>query len=1604
MANDADVSEPGQAEAETNESVQPVIASDRDLQEANLELAQAETTEGEQKPDANKVAPNEPNADQLKDKFQELITQNPSAQNSGIPGLVIKKPTAGETNIVEVATSDGLAFDFNFDDVVVSLSDVDLILSFSDGSSIVLVGFGVDLFSESEINMNFVDTTVDKQAVISKIGVFEENETQQVFNASTASSSSEVETESEETSEEVVEEIVEAVEVNTSKISTASPFEGDVDAGKEEDAVDERSRIEDAIADEEVPPAPTQSSPGTPSTEDDVNPAIGESDVDIPVINVEVELFGISGVSSTTLSDGTTVIAGSAAIEQAETNDSFAVQQAREKINGTSGDDLIAADNPDLTPSGTAVRTIRFAAEIPAENLEPTEVLVGGLPEGYSVINGTKTSNGYIVNIDPNDPSIVEVDLQYVLPEEGATTDFNGFYSDFVIGLEYTFKNKVDGNESKGIAATRFAIRDVETEADTEYVDPVTDEPYYILNSTPPGNIINAGAGDDTVVAGAGEDTLSGGSGNDTASYETSSESVVSDLTNALTDGGYAEGDTLTGFENLIGSAHDDQLFGNNSSNVLEGGAGADLINGRLGTDTASYEGSSAGVNVDLGTGIHFGGDAGGDTLTSIENLQGSDFDDVLTGDSGNNTLSGGLGNDVLRGNAGADFLDGGAGTDTVDYAGSSAVDINLTANTASGGDANGDEFDNIENIIGSSNDDTLTGNLLDNELRGEAGDDVLSGIAGENRLFGGSGDDTIIGGAGRDLIDGGAGNNDSVEYSNSTEGVLVNLATGVGQGGDAQDDSFVGIENLTGSDFDDDLTGNSDVNVLTGGLGDDVLNGGAGADVLIGGVGSDAANYSTANAGVQINLSLDTASGSDASGDTFVSIENVIGSNFDDTITGDIEDNILLGGAGNDLFSGLGGADTISGGAGYDTVDYSLSTSFQVDLNISSEQFGGDAEGDILSGIEGVIGGSGDDVFVGNGLANTFTGGDGDDTASGGLGGDVLAGGLGSDTVEYQNSDAGINLFLDGTISSGGHAEGDVVTGFETAGGSEFDDIIVGAEFDETLLGRDGGDTLVGGGGADILDGGIGFDFASYQTSSEGVIVNLQTGITGLGGDETGDSFISIEGLHGSVHSDNLVASDSGSILDGNEGDDTLTGGTSDDIIFGGSGDDIISGEAGADTIDGGAGNDTVTYQTSLSSVTIDLSADFANDAAGGDAAGDDLANIENVIGTDFNDSLTGDATANILQGGVGDDRLVGLGGADTLIGGAGRDVADYSVSDAAVEVDLVAGTGDGGDSEGDTLFEVEDVIGSSQDDMLLGDANDNELIGGEGDDEIRGADGDDTLDGGAGNDVLEGGIGADAIDGGAGTDTVDYQASTAFVSVDLDLGVVSGGHANGDTLNSIENITATDFDDILIGNDDKNVLDGGAGNDLLVGGENADTLIGGDGIDTADYSGSAGNVIINLEAGTGSNGDAQGDILSQIENVVGSDLSDFIDGDFRDNRIEGGAGFDTLKGNEGDDIILGGTGDDTLSGGEGADTLDGGDGEDTVDYSDRNEAVTVNLDTGLNNASDTYISIENVKGTTNDDTLIGSDGANVIDGGLGNDTLAKAACGSGSFRICPS
>jgi len=498
------------------------------------------------------------------------------------------------------------------------------------------------------------------------------------------------------------------------------------------------------------------------------------------------------------------------------------------------------------------------------------------------------------------------------------------------------------------------------------------------------------------------------------------------------------------------------------------------------------------------------------------------------------------------------------------------------------------------------------------------------------------------------------------------------------------------------------------------------------------------------------------------------------------------------------------------------------------------------------------------------------------------------------------------VELDLSVTTGSGGDAEGDTLDDIEAVIGSAFADLLINSFGGMALRGGDGNDRIVAGVSESQMDGGAGVDTADYSVLGSSFLVAITADLAaGTGGDA--DTLVGIE---------NLIGGDVG------------------DVLFGSSAANALTGGAGDDTLDGGAGLDTARYDEGTIGVVVDLA---AGTGSGGNAQGDVLVAIENLRGSQGNDTLIGNAGINILAGDAGTDVLRGGAGADRLDGGAGTDTATYYTGAAGVMVDLAADTGSGGDAQGDTLVGIENLTGSNLgNDTLLGNAGAN------------------TLSGWGGGDVLRGGAGADRLDGGAGTDAASYYTSAAGVTVDLTAGTGSGGDARGDILVGIENLTGSNLaNDTLIGNAGANTLAGWGGSDVLRGGAGADALDGGAGTDTASYYTSGTGILVSLASGLGSGGEAQGDILTGIENVSGSQGSDSLYGNAGANVLQGWSGNDTLVGRAGQDTLTGGAGADRFVYVATAESVVGANADRITDFShaqgDRIELSGIDANTGV-------------------------------------------------------
>ena len=990
-------------------------------------------------------------------------------------------------------------------------------------------------------------------------------------------------------------------------------------------------------------------------------------------------------------------------------------------------------------------------------------------------------------------------------------------------------------------------------------------------------NALSGGAGDDVLEGLGGDDDLDGGLGSDTYLFDA---------------------DVTLGHDEIFESSNRDRDtidFGNTISQAVALDLSLTTSQGVAPTLTLTLTTAVTGTFI-----VHIGGVLhllNGATIiipvdessSAIENLYGGRY---APGSGVQDHLSGNNRDNVLWGREGNDVLDGGSdGYDTFkeDRAGNWNLSSGSLTNATTG------ELDTF--TIDTFDEISLTGDSANNVLDASSFSGVvrLDGGAGLDTLTGGSGTNYLTGGEGIDIINGSLGF-DILTEQRDANFTLTNTTLVIG----SEIDTFVGtIEqaNLIGGDSDNTLDasgfggtvtldGGGGNDVLTGTSGDDTLIGGAGDDDLIGGLGNDTYQFTA-----------DSPLGVDAV----------------------IED--LVGGIDT-----LGFTSTTTLGV---TISLGVSTAQIVNSNLTL----------ILSGelvIENLVGSQQDDSLTGNSLDNVINGNDGNDRITGGLGNDSLDGGSGIDAngnvftdtlVESRNAASIVLFFTSDTLWFNGVLE-DTTTGFESAeltGGAGNNTLdasaftgpvrLDGGAGNDVLIGGAGADTLIGGAGTDVLDAGYGDDFYVFDTDealgSETITDNDGIDLLDLSGTTTLAIVVSLNStVAQSVNSNLTLTINSSTAIENVRAgalDDVLTGNSVNNTLEGGAGDDSLTGVGGDDLLIGGDGNDTYHFtfaiitplgtDTILEDVTtggIDT-LEFVSFVATGVVI--DLGighaqvvnaqlslilirchSIENVIGTDKDDTITGNSLNNRSEGRGGNDAIEGRLGDDTYAFVANSTLGSDTITEDPVEdgtdtLDFTGTTSGLGTSADPVRLNVtvlqtvnaflsltlssdaawENITGGSADDFLTGNALNNILLGGRGNDTLTGLGGDDTLDGGGGNDSVKGGAGNDTYQFGddadgsdtltesadSGTDTLNFSTVSLF-GVAANLGTVAIQTVSGAftlTLSGddrFENLIGGAGADQLTGNGLANIISGGSGDDRINGKGGSDTLSGGSGDDT--------------------------------------------------------------------------------------------------------------------------------------------------------------------------
>ncbi|MCX8503007.1 MAG: calcium-binding protein [Beijerinckiaceae bacterium] len=769
----------------------------------------------------------------------------------------------------------------------------------------------------------------------------------------------------------------------------------------------------------------------------------------------------------------------------------------------------------------------------------------------------------------------------------------------------------VDINSGTAAPATNTGydiIRNIEAIVGTSKGDDM-------LISGTAGSWLDAGDGNDTLISGAGADTLYAGAGIDTLSYVNSTTGVTVDLSAMTATGGYATGDVIQDFENVIGSNQDDVLIGSTGANVLDGRDGNDSINGGGGNDTLL-------------------GGAGNDTIAA---------------GAGQNSIDGGDNNDIIFASNGKNTIDGGEGTDTVDYSTASGK-LNLTlfdsdvTEAKFVGSSKKDTLINVENIIATSDDDTVFGNSSDNSIDGRDGNDYLSG------------------GYGNDSLDGGAGSNwISYDYLRSSDGPYRLQVAGSAPLTVAisatETDVVQNIENLQGSKGDDLIIGDELKNSLYGGDGNDTILGGNGNDTLNastdfdsidGGSGSaDTVDYTYIVAG---GGSVDLHAVSVGSAAWTATIFNAASQQIGTEYIVNIEKFLGIQGSNNLNFDGSSANLSIAGGS---TGNATLTGGF-----------GNDYLTGALAGSNILTGGTGNNTLIGGGI-------NADNTFIGGLGNDSIVGNSNAHTnvVDYayfgNNQNAGKTFSL--ALTSAGISNN--WTG----------KVYNGANLVKT-------DTLV--------------DISSIHLGSSFNIVNLSGLTAGLNVTIDGSSYGAIDTIITGAGNDCLMG-DGDDSLDGGAGNDTIIGGSGNDSIDAGTGNDTVNVNyvIGTSSVDGGAGNDILSTYAGAPWKYVMNSNGVIGQLTSGATYVTNFTNFESLYGGGSADIFVGSANSNGLYVSLGasNDTLDdgGQGSNMTLDGGNGDDT--YFLRSTLTRIVDTAQTGDTGiDTVYTTLTSVD--LSSSQ------------------------------------------------------------------------------------------------------------------------------------------------------------------------------------------------------------------------------------------------------------------------------------------------------------------
>ena len=1498
---------------------------------------------------------------------QDKVHKAPTAETKTLSGGTVVRPSSDHTYHVPLNHAAIVKY---------QVVDVDIVLEDKDGHRIILQGAAADAFADPNSHVAFSDSDAPLADLMVQVG-----EVRIDPNSLSAQSAPQQQSEANpQTRNEDTDKVGDAPIRQTPVTQSAALLSSG--GGQGADNYPFNPYISNIVF--ESPPAHT-----LPQT-----PAFHESN------QISAVLLAKTG---TTVGAG--VLTGAYGATGADTNSSPTAQMAPQVIANGVQNEVINANSL----AGQSFIKVLHISYTGVGSV--TSFTLSGLPQGVSVLGATPDANGLYHLTASQFPStqggnVFDLQLQYSLVDPNAAQPD---HQDFSASLDLTVIGSQPAEYQKTL---NFTISDALTAADltnasdsgSKLVLPAQGISYQITAYG--SDTVTGGRNNDTIYASGGNNSLDGAGGVNTLDYSSNTSHETINAVTGLALGG-AGLDTFVNFQRFIGASASTLFVGSASTVYLasaisasqdtfeSGGGGTPaapetILGGASGTNTLSYIDATAAVTVNLATGV--GSGFGQQTISNIQYLVGSAFNDTLTGAPTTVSLAAGGANSNVTFDAGGggsstslESITGStSGVNTLTYSTSATgVNVNLATGLATGDGVQA--LTNIEIVIGSTHSDTLIGSTTTQALRGFGGNDFFDG--GGGGAVGAA--ETIIGGAG----------DNTISFANAPGGVNVNLALGFAKGISGQPgygyETLTGLQNIIGSSHSDSMVGASTTHLISGGAGggDTIDPGGGGGaltpETIIGGVaGNNLLTYANASAGVDVNLSPGLGADGTATGygvQTLEGIQKVVGSAYSDSLRGATSTLELNGGSGgSDTFDGGGGgtktaAETIQGNtSGVNTLTFAQDSFGGVVANLQTHTVDANAYGyEVVSNIDVIIGSAlGNDNLTGAVTTLELAAGSdlASDTFDGGGGGSmttpetIMGGRLGvSNTLTFgTDTTTAINANLaTGIVDAGGP------TGYGYEQVSSIQRLIGSAHGGDTLIGAAGvtylaGQSTVRG---DTFDGGGGGSSGTpeYIVGQSGVFNTLtftqDTGVDGAGAvlvdlRENAAGYGSVSGVYGSELIKNISQ-----VIAPSEGDATLYGATSGSVLIGGGGSDHFQTFGGASTLEGGTGSDTFNAQLGL----------------------------------------------NLIEVGLGPENITG----PTSVSVTNSDTLSFASATSGVTLDLQAGraTDYGGSATLNGAFT--EVIGSAYNDSLIGSVNTLALLAG-------GPNSSDTFDGGGGGTLLA----PETIQGGAlGVNTLSFARDTvASVNVNLQTGTVDGGGTAGygyEVVSNIQKLIGSAYGgDTLIGASNTLSIDGSlaAQADTFDGGgggsaDKPQSIIGAAGLkNTLQFSsdtapGLLGGVYVNLQtdAAYGLNhGYAN---LSNIYQVIGSSAgTDTLIGASTGSVLQAGNGDASLQAGGGYSTLIAGLGQDTLNGSLGFNLLQvmGGDvsligataasstSGDTLSYAHATGAVRVNLISGYATGygSETLSGVFTGLIGSNQigDTLIGSTSTQYISGGGGS------------------